>query len=250
MSRSLAAAGFYVRDRLGRAALLLAAALAVLVPRALALGRAGPGARGFRDGLAAGGADGTLAGLYGLLLVAGVLVLWQGVVSADVESGRFRTLLARPLWPPGLYLARHGAALALVAGTAGATAAVLRCVAGAGGGDPAGVVLSALLTGWALGGVVLLLSSLLRRGDVLSAAALFLAPGAIDPLAEVGPTSAAAAEALSLILPPMASLRDARHALVAGAAPDPEVLAAPVAYGAAVVALALLRLHTREYRAG
>lgn len=248
MRRSLRAAAFFARDRGLRAVLLAAAAAAVLVPRVLPASGPGPGAAGFRDGLAAGpGATaGTVAGLWGVVLLGGVLLLWQGIVASDAESGRFRTLLARPLWRPGLYLARHGAAIVLLLAAAAAVAGAL-ALKGA-GVPPLALPLSALLAGWALGGLLLLLSSLLERGDVLAALALFLAPGAL-----AGPTppeglAGAATSALSAILPPVFALRDARHDLAAGAAPAAGDVVELLFYGAVALGLALLRLHTREYR--
>lgn len=249
MRRSLRSAAFFARDRASRAALLAAGGIAVLLPRVLPAGGEGAGAAGFRDGLAAGPtATGTLAGLWGVLVLGGVLLLWQGVVASEVESGRFRTTLVRPLWRPGFFLARHGAALLLLALAAACVGEGLAAAGAAVG--PAALPLSALLVGWTLGGLVLLLSSLLDRGDVLAALALFLAPGAVDGLRPGSGAASFALELLSAALPPMFALRDARHALMAGAAPAVPDLASAAAYGAAALALALLRLVTREYRGG
>lgn len=252
MRRLRRAGAFFVRDRSGRAALLLGAGLALLLPRALQLGSPGPTAAGFRDGLAAGpGAGGAaLAGLWGIFLLAGVLLLWQGVVSGDVDRGGFRTVLVRPVWRPGLYLARHGAALLLLCLTVLTAGSVLRVAGGAAAPDPGGLLLSSLLTGWALGGLVLLLSALLDRGDALAAGALFLAPAAVDGLAASGSPAAAAAAVLAPALPPVISLRELRHALLAGGPTDGGDLAAVLAYGAAAVVLAAVRLRTREFRSG
>lgn len=249
MIAPLRAAASFARDRSARALLLAAVGAVVLLPRVLPAAGAGPGAAGFRDGLAAGGAAaGTLAGLWGVVLLGGILLLWQGIVSSDVEGGRFRTLLVRPVWRPGLFLARHGAALLLLVLAA---AAVGGCLWLAGARIPAAVLpLSALLAGWTLGGLLILLSSLLDRGDVLAALALFLAPGALDGLAPAeGPVGVVAA-VLSRLLPPMYALRDARHDLMAGGPPAAGDLAEVAIYGTAAVGLALLRLHTREFRGG
>lgn len=249
MRRPVRAAASFARDRSGRALLLAAVGGALLLPRVLPAGGAGPGAAGFRDGLAAGGgAAGTLAGLWGVAVLGGILLLWQGLVSSDVESGRFRTLLVRPVWRPGLFLARHVAVLLLLVLAAGIVGASLTW---AGAGVPAAALpLSALLAGWALGGLLLLLSSLLDRGDVLAALALFLAPGALDGLAPAEGLAGAAAGILSRLLPPVFALRDARHALLAGGAPAAGDLAEAAVYGAAAAGLALLRLETREFRGG
>lgn len=243
MTSGIAAALSFARDRAGRATLLVAAGAALLVPRALGAGDGSPGAEGFRAGLEAGPGSGLLAGLWGVLLLAGILVLWQGIVASDVESGRFRTTLVRPVWRPGIFLSRHVAALLLLAAAAAGVAGALR-LAGAGGGpDPAGLLLASLLTGWALGGLLLLLSALLDRGDVLAAVALILAPGVLEQ-------GTAAGRLLSAGLPPMLPLAEARRALLAGGGPDGDVLAAALLYGAAATGLALLRLHLREFRAG
>ena len=250
MTPWLPAACSFARDRAGRAALLVAAGAALLLPRALALGDEGPGAAGFRAGLEASPGSGLLAGLWGIFLLAGVLVLWQGIVAADVESGRFRTVLVRPAWPPGIFLARHVAALLLLA-AASAGVAGLTWIAGAGAvPDPAGLVAASLLAGWTLGALVLLLSALLDRGDLLAAAALFLAPGAVEAFSGGGTVVAAAGRVLSAGLPPMLPLAETRRSLLAGAGPDGGALAAALLYGGAALALALLRLHVREYRAG
>lgn len=249
MIRVAAVAAFFARDRLPRAAALLAGGLALLLPRVLGAG-AGPRSEGFSDGLAAAGGTGVTAGLFGLVLLAGVALLWQGIVSAEVESGRFRTSLSRPVPATGLFLARHGAALVLLAAAAGADAVVLRLAGGPAVADPTGALLCALLTGWALGGLMLLLSSLLDRAEVLAAVALVLAPGALDGIRLPQGPLGAAAGAVGAALPPVAGLRDARHLLMAGSAPDLADVTAVLLYGAAAVVLALLRLRTREYRAG
>lgn len=245
-----AAAAFWARDRAGRAAVLAAAGTAVLLPRTLLRGDSGPAAEGFRAGLEAGPGGSVLAGLWGVFLVAGVLVLWQGVVASDVESGRFRTTLARPVWRPGVYLARHAGALVLLALAAAVVLAVLRAAGGEPVPDPGGLVLAALLTGWAAGALLLLLSSLLDRGDVLACVALLLAPGALEGAADPAGPLATAAGLVSAALPPMLPLAGARRVLLAGGWPDGHALAAAVAYGASALALAALRLHWREYRAG
>lgn len=240
----------FVRDRAGRAALLVAAGAALILPRALVLADEGPGAAGFRAGLEAGPGPGLLAGLWGLFLLAGVLVLWQGIVSSDVGSGRFRVTLIRPVWRPGIFLARHAAAVLLLAAAAAGVAGLLR-IAGAGATpDPGGLLLASLLTGWTLGALLLLLSALLDRGDALGAVALFLAPGALEGVLEGGTAAAAAGRLLSPALPPMLPLAEVRRALLAGAEPGGGVLATAILYGAAALLLALLRLHLREYRAG
>lgn len=251
MSPLVRAALYFARDRSWRAALLAAAGTALLLPRALLPGDPGPGSAGFRAGLEAGPGPGSglLAGLWGVFLLAGVLVLWQGVVSSHVESGRYRTALVRPVWRPGVYLARHLAALSLLAAAAFGVAGLLR-IAGAGPvPDPAGLLLASLLTGWTLGALLLLLSAIMDRGDALAAVALFLAPGALDGLRGDGsPATEAAARLLSAALPPTPSLADARRALLAGVEPDRAVVAAVLLYGAAALGLALLRLRLREYR--
>lgn len=242
------AAAFFGRDRAGRAALLAAAGTALLLPRALQVGGEGPAAAGFRAGLEAGAAGGLLAGLWGVLLLAGVPVLWQGIVSSDVQDGGFRTTLARPVWRPGIYLARHAAAVALLAAAASAVGAALR---GAGAvPDPAGLAAASLLTGWMAGALVLLLSSLMDRGDALAAVALLLAPAALEGAATAGGALSVAARLVSTILPPVLPLAEARLALLAGGWPDASALLPAVAYGAAALALAVVRLQVREFHAG
>lgn len=249
--RALIRAGsFYARDRVGRAAAVLAVGLAVLVPRALLVDPPSGGAAGFREGLAAGAGGGgaVFAGLWGLFLLAAVLVLWGAIVSGSVTGGAHRTPLVRPVWRPGYFLARHGAALLLLAALALAAGLVLGG-AGSGASLP-GLVGTALLTGWSLGGLTLLLSSVLDRGDTLAAVALFLAPFATDGLRAVAGPAAGSVGALQSLLPPMGALRGARHALLAGGGVGPGDLAAIAAYGAAALLLALLRLRAREYRPG
>lgn len=244
------AAAFFVRDRAGRAALLAAAGAALLLPRALRAGGEGSAAAGFRAGLEAGAAGGLLSGLWGVLLLAGVLVLWQGIVSSDFVDGGFRTTLARPVWRPGIYLARHAAAIALLAVAASAVGAVL---GGAGAGavpDPAGLAAASLLTGWTAGALVLLLSSLMDRGDALAAVALLLAPAALDGAKAAGGALSAAARLASPVLPPVLPMAEARLELLAGGWPDASALLPAVAYGAAALALAVVRLQVREFRAG
>lgn len=253
MSPHLRGALSFARDRSWRAALLAAAGAALLLPRALLLGDSGPGAAGFRAGLESGPGPGSglLAGLWGVLLLAGVLVLWQGIVSSHVESGRFRTELVRPVWRPGLYLARHLAALSLLAVVACAVAGLLR-IAGAGAvPEPAGLLLASLLTGWTLGALLLLLSALMERGDALAAVALFLAPGALDGIRGSGGTVIDGAVRLLMgALPPTRPLAGARRVLIAGGDPDGAGVTAILLYGAAALGLALLRLQLREYRPG
>lgn len=243
----------FARDRSWRAALLAAAGTALLLPRALLLEDSGPGAAGFRAGLEAGPGPGSglLAGLWGVFLLAGVLVLWQGVVSSHVESGRFRTDLVRPVWRPGLYLARHLAALALLAAVTCAVAGLLRAAGAGAVPDPAGLLMASLLTGWTLGALLLLLSALMDRGDALAAVALFLAPGALDGMrGSGGPAVEGAGELLTAVLPPTLHLAGARRALLAGGEPDGAVVTAILLHGAAALGLALLRLRLREYRPG
>lgn len=250
MSPVLTAAGSFARDRAGRAGLLLAVGTGLLLPRALLIGGEGPGASGFRAGLEAGPGVGLLAGLWGAFLLAGVLVLWQGIVASHVEGGRFRTTLVRPVWRPGIYLARHGAAVLLLVATTAAVAAVLRVAGAEGGPDPAGLLLAALVTGWALGAAVLLISALLDRGDVLAALALFLAPGALEGTLLHGEALSGAGRLLSAAVPPVLPLAEVRRVLLAGGEPDGSTLLAVVLYGAAALGLALLRLQLREYRGG
>lgn len=246
----LPAASSFARDRAGRAALLAAAGAALLLPRALALDAEGPAAAGFRAGLEAGPGSGLLAGLWGIFLLAGVLILWQGIVASEVESGRFRSVLVRPVWRPGLFLARHVAALVLLAAAAAAVGGLL-WVAGAGGvPDPAGLLAASLLTGWTLGALLLLLSALLDRGGSLAAVALFMAPGALDDFLGGETLFAAAGRLLSAGLPPMLPLAELRAELLAGARPDGQILLAALLYGGVALALAVLRLQLREYRAG
>lgn len=240
----------FAGDRAGRAALLVAAGAALILPRALVLVDDGPGAAGFRAGLEAGPGPGLIAGLWGIFLLAGVLVLWQGIVSSDVASGRFRTTLVRPVWRPGIFLARHVTALLLLAAAAAGVAALLWIAGGGAAPDPGGLLLASLLTGWTLGALLLLLSALLDRGDALAAVALFLAPGALEGALEGGTVVGAAGRLLSAALPPMLPLAELRRALLAGAEPGGGVLAAAILYGGAALVLALLRLHLREYRAG
>lgn len=250
MMPGLPPASSWARDRAGRAALLAAAGAALLLPRALALEAEGPAAAGFRAGLEAGPGPGLLAGLWGIFLLAGVLILWQGIVASDVESGRFRSVLVRPVWRPGIFLARHVAALALLAAAAGAVGGLL-WVAGAGGvPDPPGLLAASLLTGWTLGALLLLLSALLDRGGVLAAVALFMAPGALDRFLAGETLFAAAGRLLSAGLPPMLPLAELRTELLAGARPDGQILLAALLYGGTALALAVLRLRQREYRAG
>lgn len=237
------AGSFFARDRAVRAAVLVALGVALLLPRALLLDASGGSARGFRDGLAAGPGP-LLAGLWGIFLLGGVLILWQGIVSGTLGAGGDRTPLVRPLWRPGYYLSRHAAALLLLAGAALPTALVVRAGGGGAAARPAGVLAAALLTGWALGGLLLLLSAVLERGDVLAAVALFLAPAAADGLLVGG---GVASRVLGALLPPVIALRDARHALIAGSPPDVGDVAAPVLYGTAAAALALIRLRAREF---
>lgn len=252
MKAAIRACSFFARDRAGRAAALLALGLAVLLPRALLLGRPGGASEGFRDGLAAGAgeAGAVLAGLWGIFLLAGVLVLWQGIVSGSLAEGGHRTPLARPVWRPGYYLARHGAALLLLALVSLLAGLVLLAFGGAAASRPVGLLVAALLTGWAGGGLLLLLSSVLDRGDVLAGVALFLAPAAADGLAAVGGPASGVAGALRPLLPPVTALREARHALLGGGAPDGGDVAAVLVYGAAALLLASLRLQTREFRPG
>lgn len=248
----LAAASSWARDRAGRAALLAAAGAALLLPRALALEAEGPAAAGFRAGLEAGPGSGSglLAGLWGIFLLAGVLILWQGIVASDVESGRFRSVLVRPVWRPGIFVARHVAALVLLAAAAAAVG-VLLWVAGVGGvPDPAGLLAASVLTGWTLGALLLLLSALLDRGGILAAVALFMAPGALDGLLARETLLAAAGRRISAGLPPMLPLAELRAELLAGARPDGQILLVALLYGGAALALAVLRLQLREYRAG
>lgn len=250
MRSFLLAAAFFARDRAARTATLAAAGVALLLPRALALGAPGHAGAGFRAGLEAGRAAGTLAGPWGLLLLAAVPVLWQGIVSAHVGSGAFRTTLCRPLGRPAYYLARHAAALALVVAGASAAWLTLRVAAGSGAPGLGALLLAALATAWSLGSLLLLLSSLLPRGDVLAGVALLLAPGALQGIAPGTGALGAVAGVASGLLPPVLRLRDFRHALAAGVPPDSADTLVPLVYGAAALGLALLRLRTREYRGG
>lgn len=243
-------AAFFGRDRAGRAALLAAAGTALLLPRTLRVEETGPAAAGFRAGLEAGPAGGLLAGLWGVILLAGVLLLWQGIVSSDLEAGRFRTILARPVWRPGVYLARHAAALALLVAASSAVGAILRAAASGAAPDPGGLAAASLLTGWSVGALLLLLSSLLGRGDVLAAVAVLLAPAALEGTAAAGGPLSAAAGLASAALPPVTLLAEVRRSLLAGGWPDGSELLHVVVYGAAALALAVLRLQLREYRAG
>lgn len=248
MRALLRAGSFFARNRAPRTAALVALGLALLLPRALVLDRSGAAAEGFRDGLAAGAGPGgaLLAGLWGIFLLGGSLLLWQGVVSGSLAAGRHRTPLARPVWRPGYYLARHAAALLLLAAAAVFAGMSVWAAGGNAAARPAGLLAAALLTGWALGGLLLLLSSLLDRGDALAGAALFLAPAAADGLVPAGGPVYGLFDAL---LPPVFALRDVRHALLGGGPVEPGDVGMILAYGAAAVALALLRLRTREFSA-
>lgn len=252
MTPLLRAGSFFARDRAGRASALTAVGLAVLLPRVLLLDGPGRTGGGFRDGLVAGagGVGPALVGIVGIFLLAGVLLLWQGVVSGSVAGGRYRTPLVRPVSRPGFYLARHAAALLLLGLAALSTGWVLLAAGGPGNVRPLGLAAAALLTGWALGGLLLLLSSLLDRGDLLAAVALVLAPVAVDGGVAAGGLPPGLAAALGVLLPPMGALRALRHGLLSGAPLQGGELASVLAYGTAALVLAALRLRAREFRPG
>jgi hypothetical protein len=170
------------------------------------------------------------------------LLATAGLVSTDLAAGYYRTLFARPVSPPLYYLLRW-----LVGGVAVLLAATLVGLAAAarvGAQLPIGrVLLQAALLYLLLGGLVFLLSTISRR-DWLIAVAVIAAHAGLGMARTIGAASTGVAAVLYAVLPPF------RYVDVGDPLPAGAQLLHVVAYGAALVGVALGVLRVRPLARG
>lgn len=167
--------------------------------------------------------------------VALCLMATAGVVSADFAIGHQRTLFSKPVSPPLYYLQRWllgGIAVLVGAVIVGLTIAARFDIPLVGPGFVARTALLYLV----VGGLVFLLSSLVRR-DWLAAAVLIAWQGTISAAHAMGMSRGTLGVVLDLVLPPMDLVR------LADPLPIGAELIHALAYGAVVLlgALAVLR---------
>lgn len=243
-----------VRDRVGRLGLLLGAAMLLAGPHLVGLRAAArtPAVSGLRDGLSVTADAHPLSGPIGLMLGAGALLLWEGIVARGRREGTFRTILARPISRPGYFLACYLASLVCLA-VAGLALGAASTWAASGLGRPlslSGAVLVAGGYALAIGSPIFLASTWLDRGDALLVVPLALAPSTLARLAE-GHWAGGAERAipvLRLLLPPIEALDAMKGALFAGHVPPAGSVLLVVGYGLALLAAAVLVIRYGEFR--
>lgn len=206
-----------VSDLVPRSSLILLATAVVLAPLYAVSG-----------GMSTGGASHAglralptpLITLHGLLTVGAALALWDGVVSGPRRDGSFRFLFSRPASRSAFYGAEHLARIAWIVPYGIALAWVLGvgCCTGL-----ARAAITSLVTGAFVGGLTVLASALLDRGEALGVTAILLVeravrPGGIDPDAVLGSFLLRGASAL---LSPVSEFYQTVAALSAGRPPDP-----------------------------
>lgn len=112
-----------------------------------------------------------LPGLYRLLLVGAALVLWEGIVSVPRRDGTFRFLFCRPASRAAFCATGHMARMSWLVCYGIGLAWVL---GGPGGRELARGASTALAAGGFAGGLTLLASVLVDRGDALAVAAVLV----------------------------------------------------------------------------
>lgn len=179
-----------------------------------------------------------------LSLALAAVLLAAGTVSEPLREGWCRTVLVRPVWRPGWFLARFAGALAWCPAVGLALHAVLDLLAGPGRlpVGTAATVPGALAWAAVAGAPTFAFSCLLRRGDGLAATATLLVPALLASLGEVG--SRPLPRALAAAAPPVGAARDVVEAGLSGLVPPSSALAAVAAHAAGwlLVGLAVLTL--------
>ncbi len=239
--------GGLVRDRLARAAVATAIMLSLTMP--LLVRGTSDAAAGFRDGSSAGGLSGTSTVIPIVALLLGLSAAWlaEGIVSELRRDGSAPLVLTRPGPRSGYFMARWMAGLVCLATVGLLTALVLngaaRLAGVAGTGlSPVGAAGAAAASWLWIGSAVLLLSSLLDRGEALAGALLLVLPVSLAALLPPGALLARAAAAL-----PSRTVLDISRTLLAA---DPVIgshLGRVAAWGAGSLALGLFIAVQREW---
>ncbi|MCL7981638.1 MAG: ABC transporter permease subunit [marine benthic group bacterium] len=238
-----------VRDRFPRAAVATAVLLSLTVP--LLMRGASDAAAGVRDGISAGPASGTatVIPIVALLLALAAAWLADGVVSDLKRDGSAPLVLTRPVSRIGYFTARWLAGFACLAGAGLVTALVLNGAARFSGFvgpglSPVGALGAAAASWLWVGSAVLVLSSLLERGEALAGALLLVLPFFLTGMLAPGNSIARVAAVL-----PSRTVLDVSRTLLAG---DPVIgshLGRVAAWGAGSVALGLFLAVRREWSA-
>ncbi len=172
-----------------------------------------------------------------------VLLATGGIVRTDLTEGFYRTLFSKPVSPVAYYFQRWllggVAVLAAVGLLVLAIMAAQRTAPAVGWDLPARVALFYLL----LGGLVFLLSTLMRR-DWIVALLIYILETALHQVASAGVRFTGFWRALIAVLPPF------HLVIVPTGLPSGRPLLHLVAYGVAMVALALVVLHRRPLGSG
>ena len=236
-------------DRVLRAAVVTTVLLALTAPLLLRHGSA-YGA-GLSDGLSIGGTGGATVVVNLLALGMALAAAWlsEGTVSGLRRDGSGPLVLTRPVSRSGLYLARWLAGLTALAASSLAIVAVLNGLwrAAGGSGSPMslpGAFGAAVVTWTWVGSAVLLLSSVLERGEALAGGLLVILP---ISLAAMLRTDSAAAK-LAGALPSQDMLATSRD-LLAGQAVSGDSLLWAIGWGSLTLAIGIFTACRREWRA-
>lgn len=236
-----------VGDRVRRAAIAAAVLLSITLP--LFLRGTSDAAAGVRDGISASHASGTAAliPIVALMLALSAAWLADGVVSEVRRDGSAPLVLTRPISRSGYFLTRWMAGFLCLAAVGLVTTLTIDLAARLSGtGEPAlspvGAV-GAAATSWLwVGSVVLVVSSLLDRGEALAGALLLLLPPYLA--ATLSPETVFTRVAAAL---PSKTVLDVSRTLLAG---DPVIgghLVRVAGWSAGALALGLFIAARREW---
>jgi ABC-type transport system involved in multi-copper enzyme maturation permease subunit len=235
-----------VTDRLTRSIVTTALVLLLTSP----LLRFGESA--FADGYMAGGETGaaSTANLVTLLLALASPWLAEGVVSDLRRNGSGPLLLTRPIFRPGLYLARWLAGSVGLAGVAFVASSMINIAWSVGGGSGpdlslAGSIGAGLVIWVWVGSTVLLLSAVLDRGEALAGALFVAIPISLTVLPPSTDVLAGAARLL-----PVRPMLNASRAFLTGDVPALPTLLTTSGWSLTILGIGLFVACRRDWRAG
>ena len=238
-----------VADRAVRGVVVTTVLLALTVP--LLLRQSSAYGAGLSDGLSVGGGRGpaAVANLLALGMALAAAWLSDGVVSELRRDGSGPLLLTRPVSCRGLFLARWLAGFAALAAVVLASVTTLNAIwrATEGSGSPlsvSGAIGAAIVTWTWVGSAVLLLSSVLERGEALAGGLLVILPISLAAILPPGSVPAR----LSGSLPSQDVLAASRD-LLAGHAVPGHALLSPLGWGCLTLAIGIFTACRREWRA-